>query len=260
MAGRTITFDADDLISNLTSLERVQMPFVASWALNQLAPKIRKLHQSEMARDFNNPVPFTVNSPRWGASGYQPWVRSTKQNLEMGFWISEDGAKGQDPARYLFPQVQESGRGRKPIYVTRFSKALRRKGVLEGVEYALPIRESSAARRNSYGNISPGQYTQVLYSIGAMTDFTDRRYGQAKKAPSREYFVVPSSAPVSGRRSTLTPGIYRRKSNNIAMLFKFLPEAPDVTPKYDFYGNTIEWAEDYFPELVEKKLREVMGG
>jgi hypothetical protein len=259
VAQRSITFDADDLIADLDIIRRVQMPFVASWALNQLGPKIRKLHQSEMARDFMNPVPFTVNSPRWGSSGYQPWTRSTKQNLEMGIWISEDGAKGQDPARYLFPQVQEQGRSRKQVYVTRFSKALRRRGALEAGEYALPIRASSAARLNSYGNISPGQYTQVLYAIGAMTEFTARRAGQSKRGPSKEYFVVPSRPAAGARKSNLSPGIYRRKGDGIAMLFKNLPEAPSVSPKYDFYGSTVGWAEDYFPELVEKKLREVMG-
>ena len=35
-AMRTITFDADDVIQNLDIIRRVQMPFVASWALNQL--------------------------------------------------------------------------------------------------------------------------------------------------------------------------------------------------------------------------------
>ena len=254
MAGRTITFDADELIKNLDIVRRVQMPFVASWALNQLGPKIRKFHQTEMARDFENPVPFTVNSPRWGASGYQPWSRSTKQNLEMGFWISEDGAKGQDPARYLFPQVQEQGRSRKPIYVTRFSKALRRRGYLDGSEYALPIRASSAARLNSYGNISPGQYTQVLYSIGAMSEFVNRQAGKSKRGPSKEYFVATRRNGIN-----LSPGIYRRKGGDLAMLFKFLPEAPSVTPKYDFYGLTEDLARDYFPDLVQQKLREVMG-
>jgi hypothetical protein len=256
---RTIVFDADDLIQDLDIIRRVQMPFVASWALNKMAPKIRKFHQAEMSRDFNNPVPFTVNSPRWGSDGYQSWSRSTKDRLEMGFWISEDGAKGQDPARYLFPQTVEAGRGRKQIYVTRFSKALRRKGVMESNEYALPIKGSSAARLNSYGNITPGQYTQVLYSIGAMTDFVNRYTESRKRAPKKEYFAVRSQAESSGRGRRLTPGIYRRKSDNIAMLFKFLPEAPSVTPKYDFYGLTEDLARDYFPQLVEQKMREVMG-
>lgn len=260
MTGRSITFDADDLIADLDIIRRVQMPFVASWALNQLGPKIRKLHQSEMARDFKNPVPFTTNSPRWGASGTKPWVRSTKQNLEMGIWISEDGAKGQDPARYLFPQVQEDGRSRKQIYVTRFSKALRRRGFLEQPEYAYGIRDSKAARLIN-GRISPGQYTQVLFALGAYDNdsFTGRRYASAKRQPKKEYFSVPSRPAPGARKSNLSPGIYRRKGDGIAMLFKNLPEAPDVSPKYDFYGSTVGWAEDYFPELVQKKLREVMG-
>ena len=256
--GRTITFDADDLIEDLDIVRRVQMPFVASWALNAMAPKIRRFHQTEMQRDFENPVPFTTNSVRWGAEGYRPWTRSSKQRLEMGFWISEDGAKGQDPSKYLYPQVQDDRGGRKQVYVTRFSKALRRRGILEGPEYMLPIRGSRAARLNSYGNISPGQYTQVLYSIGAMTDFINRYAGKSKKGPSKEYFAVPSRTPPGGRPSNLSPGIYRRMGGSISMLFKNLPEAPSVTPKYDFYGLTEDLARDYFPDLVEKKLKEVM--
>jgi hypothetical protein len=155
--------------------------------------------------------------------------------------------------------VREDGRGRKQVYVTRFSKALRRRGTLESSEYALPIRASSAARLNSYGNISPGQYTQVLYAIGAMTEFVARRAGQSKRGPSKEYFLVPSRPTAGARQSKLTPGIYRRKNDSIAMLFKFLPETPSVTPKYDFYGLTEDLAQDYFPDLVQQKLNEVMG-
>lgn len=245
---QSITFDADEIIDELGYLQRVQMPFVMSWGLNKLGPKLRQLHAKDMARDFDRPVPFTLNSPRYS--------RSSKQKLEIEFWISEDGAKGQDPARYLYPQVREPGRSRKQVYVTRFNRAARRYGLIEGGEFLTPLLQSKAARKNAYGNISPGQYTQVLYSIGAFTDFINRKAGQAKRQPKKEYFVVRSDG---GNRRGLPAGIYRRKGDTVNMLFATLPEVPYVTPKYDLYGNTEDWATDYFPQYVDQKLREVLG-
>jgi hypothetical protein len=232
------------------------MPFVLSWSLNQLGPKIRQLHQQEMQRDFRNPVPFTVNSPRWGARGYKPWVRSDKSNLEMGFWISEDGAKGQDPSRYLYPQVQEPGRGRKQVYVTRFTKALRRYGYIGGNAYMLPLKDGAAAEglKNQYGNITPGRYTQILWAIGATTDQAQGYAKNRKKAPKKEFFLARTGNPRG-----MYPGIYRRRADSFNLLFATRTEPPDVTPKYDFYDRTVGWAGDYFPELVDKKLNEVMG-
>lgn len=247
---QSITFDADEIIDELGYLQRVQMPFAMSWGLNKLGPKLRELHAKDMARDFSGPnsrpVPFTLNSPRY--------TRSSKQKLEISFWVSEDGAKGQDPARYLYPQVREPGRSRKQVYVTRFTKAARRYGFIDGTEYLMPILDSKAARKNSYGNISPGQYTQVLYSIGAFTDFINRQAGKRKTPMKQEYFLMRPN-----NRQGMPAGIYRRRGDTKNLLFATLPEVPYVTPKYDFYGNTEDWATDYFPQYVEQKLREVLG-
>lgn len=242
---RSIQFDADEVIEELSYLQRVQMPFVMSYGLNKLGPRLRELHARDMARDFDRPVPFTLNSPRYS--------RSSKEKLEIEFWVSEDGAKGQDPARYLFPQVREAGRNSKQVYVTRFNKAARRYGLIDYNDYLMPVKNSKAARLNQYGNISPGQYTQVLYSIGAFTDFINRQAGQRKREPKKEYYVVKP-----GNKRGAFPGIYRRKGDTTNLLFATLPEVPTVAPKYDFYGNTEDWATDYFPQYVEQKLSEIM--
>lgn len=255
MAGRTITFDADSVVKNLTYLERVQMPFVMSWALNAMAPQIRDAHKQRMGQTFNNPVPFTLNSVRWGAKGYKPWVRSDKSNLEMGFWISEDGAKGQPPSYYLFPQVRDSG-GAKEVYVTRFTKRVQRMGLIYGNQYLTPLKRNGnvADLLNEYGNIRPGQYTKILFAIGAMESPLS---GYAKKRRGGDSFFI-SPDPRRGGQG-MKPGIYRRKGGDLGMVFKTLPKPPTVQPKYDFYGITENLAYQYFPELVEKKLREVMG-
>lgn len=256
MTTKTITFDADNLIRDLDVIRRVQMPFVASWALNAMAPRIRTDHQAAMQRTFENPVPFTTNSVRWGAKGYKPWVRSDKSNLEMGFWISEDGPKGQAPTYYLFPQVVD-GAGSKPSYVMRFNKRLRREGFISGSQFMAPLKKKSnviSDLLNGYGNIRPGQYTRILFAIGAMES---PLAGYSKKRRARDsIFIAPTP---DGRNKGLTPGIYRRKGEEFGMLFQRLPAPPIVTPKYDFYGITEGLARQYFPELVNQKMREVMG-
>jgi hypothetical protein len=258
---RTITFDADDLIRDLDIIRRVQMPFVASWALNALAPKIRNDLQQTMQTTFENPVPFTTKSVRWGASGYKPWVRSDKSNLEMGFWISEDGAKGQPPSYYLYPQVNDEGGGggSKQVYVTRFTKRLRREGFIDSSEYLAPLKKKSNVigdLLNGYGNITPGQYNRILFALGAMES---PLRGYAKKGRVKDsFFISPNRR--AGKEGGLPPGIYRRKSGELGMLFKTLPGPPNVTPKFDFYGKTENLARQYFPELVQQKMREVMGG
>lgn len=259
MAERIITFDADDLIEGLDTIRRVQMPFVMSWALNAMAPRIKGAHERIMERTFESPVPFTTKSVRWGAKGYQPWARSDKANLQMNFWISEDGAKGQAPTYYLYPQVTDDGGGAKEVYTTRFTKRLRREGFLSGSEYAAPLKKTSNVigdLLNSYGNIRPGQYTRILFALGAMET---PLAGYAKKSKAKDsIFIAPNRK--TGRNSGWKPGIYRRKSGELGMLFKILPAPPTVTPKYEFARITEDLALDYFPDLVEQKLGEVMGG
>jgi hypothetical protein len=259
VAGRTITFDADDLVENLDTIRRVQMPFVMSWALNTMAPRIKSAHERLMQSTFENPVPFTTKSVRWGADGYRPWVRSDKKNLEMGFWISEDGAKGQPPSYYLYPQVTDDGASSKQVYVTRFTKRLRREGLIEGSQYVTPLKRQSnviSDLLNSYGNIRPGQYTRILFALGAM-EMPLSAYNRKGKQKD-QIFIAPNRR--TNKQSGLKPGIYRRKGSEFGMLFKTLPGPPDVTPKYEFYRITEDLAYDYFPDLVEEKLAQVMRG
>jgi hypothetical protein len=244
----SITFDADAVVKNLDVIRRVQMPFVMSYALNQMGPLLQAAHRQEMERVFENPVPFTLNSIFY--------TRSDKTKLYSYIGVKEFGAKGNPASKYLYPTVKEQGAGGKPVYDTRFSKALAHRGYTPRGSYMLGITDSDAARL-SKGRISPGQYTQVLFSIGAYDNdtYTGRRYAQAKRKPKKEYFMAKP-----GNAKGLKPGIYRRSGRDINMLFKYLPSPPTVSTRYDFYGLTDRIAQEQFPKLVFGKLKDVMGG
>ncbi|NDC90190.1 MAG: hypothetical protein EB075_15560, partial [Bacteroidetes bacterium] len=109
---RTIEFDVEALIGKLDVLQKVQIPYAGNQALKELGFKMRGELAQYMADVFENPVPFTLRSPRYAVDG-----------LTLTVSISKDGAKGQDPARYLYPVSTDDGGGGKPAYITRFTKA-----------------------------------------------------------------------------------------------------------------------------------------
>jgi len=79
---RSIEFDADQLIGKLNILQKVQLPYAGNQALKELGFKMRGELAQYMAEVFDNPVPFTLRSPRYAIDG-----------LTLTVSISKDGAK-----------------------------------------------------------------------------------------------------------------------------------------------------------------------
>jgi hypothetical protein len=96
-------------------------------------------------------------------------------------------------------------------------------------------------RRNAAGNMTPGQYSQVLAGL--------------KKRPS-VYFSVPDRR--NPRPSTLPPGIYQRTSKGVNMLFGYLPSTPSVRQAYDFAGITIRLTQQRLPKLLGEELAKAL--
>lgn len=243
-----IRLEADQVVRNLDIVRRVQMPFVMSYALNRLGPILQAAHRDEMQRVFRAPVPFTLNSIFY--------TKSDKSKLYSFIGVKEFGGKGNPASKYLFPTVTDASR--KQVYPTRFSKALAHRGFTASGSYMLGITSSDAARLGGNGRITPGQYTQVLFAIGAYDNdtFTGRRYANAKRPPKKDYFFARP-----GNKQGISPGIYKRKASGkgIDMLFKYFPAPPSVQTRYDFYGLTDRVVQQQFPVLVNQKLAELFG-
>ena len=242
MAYRPITFDADSLIGKLNVLQAVQLPYAGKRALQKLGFELRKDLAVYMAEQFANPVPFTLTSPRYKADG-----------LELRISISRIGDKGQDPGRYLYPVSTEDGGGGKPAYTTRFTRALRKTGVIDPAMYAVPFLEGRGVRVNSYGNMSSGQYQQVLAALK-----TDTGMGAGKRA--WRYFAIPDRRKTSTRPNRLPVGIYRAQGNDVQRLFALTTTQPKVPTIFDFYGRTDATAQRLMPTLLSQALRDALGG
>jgi hypothetical protein len=214
---RSIEFDAQALIGKIDALRGAQLPFAGNRALRQLGFQLRGELQKEMRDKFQNPVPFTINSPRYRVDG-----------LELTVSISKDGAKGQDPARYLYPVTAEGGvGGSKPAYITRFTRAVRALGIVDASYYAIPFLQGRGVRVNAYGNMTPGQYQQRCR--GSRLALVLGRQGSQWR-----YFSVPDGRKPG--RGGLKPGIYRAKTGDVQLLFTYARRQPTVPVLFDFEG------------------------
>jgi hypothetical protein len=241
MAYKPITFQADQLIGYVTALQAVQLPYAGKRSMQKLGFELRKDLAQYMGEQFANPVQFTLRSPRYNADG-----------LELRVSISTDGAKGQDPARYLYPVSTEDGAGGKPAYTTRFTRALRKNGIIDPSMYAVPFLQGRGVRVNSYGNMSPGQYQQVLAALKTET-------GMGAGTRAWRYFAIPDRRKTSTRPSRLPNGIYRAKGSEVQRLFTLTTTQPKVPTIFDFYGRVTSASDRLLPTLLSQALRDAMG-
>jgi hypothetical protein len=192
MAIDSIEFDVNPILQKLDRMQRLEVPFAASLALNRVGASVKERLQMEMKSVFNNPVPFTLNSLYIKAS--------TKTNLEVEIGFRDFAPKGNPAVKYTGPQIYGGA-----AYDTRFQKSLKYNGILAPNMYAIPT-QSDFLRMNQYGNVTPGQYTEILYALKSFRDSTAFVYREkAKKKRATEYFAITTK---TGR---LYPGIYRTK-------------------------------------------------
>ena len=247
MAGTYIEFDAENIIGRLNIIEKTQLPYAGKQALKRLGYEIRQDVKKYMGETFENPVPFTLSSIRYDA-----------KDLELRLAISKEGSKGQDPARYLYPVSTQDTTGSKPAYTTRFTRALRKRGIIDDSYYAVPWLEGRAVPTNSYGNVPPGFYQSVLAGLA--------RYGVAgdkgTRQSGRQFFSIPDKriGPNirGGRGLGRQPGIYRVKGRELDFLFGYSRRPPLVRTSFDLDGYIRRRSNEVFPTLLRQELTKAL--
>lgn len=238
MANQPIEWDVEKLIGKLDILQKVQIPYAANSALKQLGYQLAKTYLPRDMRDvFENPVPFTTRSISYGVEG-----------MELRLSFSRDGAKGQSPAEYLYPVTPEDSRGKKAALTTRFTKGLRKIGVIDESRWAVPFMEGRGIRLNAYGNVSPGQYQQVLAGLKT----------RSESKTAYRYFSVPDNRGKT-RTSSLGEGIYRVKGRtDVQLLFTYARSQPRVNTIFDVRTFATQHAGDIFPSMLSNALRQAL--
>jgi hypothetical protein len=203
-------------INALTDLQRRQLPFASARAITKTAIQAKAELREEMARVFDRPTPFALNSLRIQSA--------TKTRLEARVWLKDEwsvGSKGTPATKYLAPEIFGGGRGQKSM-----ERALHQAGILPSGMVCVPAIN---AELDAYGNLPPGQIVQMLSSLGVMQDIwarQTRRSMRRHRTPS-EFFVMT-------QRNHVPFGIYRRKGSVVKPFIHFV-KAPRYQPRFEFF-------------------------
>ena len=246
--GQTVNISGfQDVVNRLNAIKTSQLRFVASKSLNELGYWLRENEKKEIRQTFNRVVPFTENAPLY--------TKSDKSNLSITFFLRDRAGKGTPPSVYLYPQV-ESG----DVYVTGFTRKLRRSGLIGPQEYAAHWASKTQ------GRLTGGRLNQILFGLGAGGP-TLRGQGPRTAKQAGVYFIRGAgknkdSSVVVGkkykpRRETgyIGPGIYTRKGGELEQVIPIYPKPLEVPAKYDWKAARIQrLADSRFREFLVKNL------
>ena len=240
----TIRFDPKKLIGPLNELIKVQLPEASRLSLNEALFANRKRLQDEANRVFDRPVPFTLNSFLFDKA------QITGKQVKGRAFVRDDGPKGNAPSRYLNPQIRGG-----PAYQTRFPRTLLNTVVTQidgrqtqakqrGTQMTPVLRKGSKVRINRYGNMSQGQYTQILSALkGGKSSADFLEAGAVPFNSASNYFYFDREAldhPFFRNRFTYPtkPGIYKAEIRGKQQRFyRVMTEGniPTYTSKFKFF-------------------------
>ena len=280
MTTSQITFNPEQLIGKINELEKVLLPRAATNALHKAVFETTKELSSQAANRFTNPVPFTLKSFL-----YKKPAPVGSNSIEASVFIRDDAAKGNPPAKYL----QGVMGGQPNIYPTRFQRMLRRLpdragnpnrdalgnqgSILSAGEIMVPTR-SSKVRRNQYGNMTVGQYTQILTDLAGGASSADyltfrsekqrmkrkaqneRRAAKGKKPLKRDvYFYMNKNMAQERNLTSKTGGIFLKSRTGSLHRIMTQTSNANVPYKFDFLAIAEDTVGDIFETELIKNLR-----
>ena len=259
----TIRFDPQKLIGPLNELIKVQLPRAATTSLNQALFETRKRLQDEANNVFDNPVPFTLNSFLYDKP------KQVENGLSARVYVRDDAPKGNAPSRYLNPHIRGG-----PAYQTRFQRSLtntvvtqidgRRTQARPRGTLLRPALSSPKVRTNRYGNMTPGQYNQILSAIkGGVSSADYQDTGAVPFSTGRMYTYLDSEAlehDFFKQRFTSYPkkaGIYKiEQRKGGTRFYRVMTEGriPSYSPKFKFFDLSAQTLTDEFTRRLRSQV------
>jgi hypothetical protein len=210
----TIQVDTKEVTRLLNDIQRKQIPFATSVALNKTAQDVQAGLVEGMSV-FDRPKPFTLRGVFV--------TRSTKANLTATIGLKTRD-KGGPVSEYLAANITGGGRVDK-----RSEILLRNAGILPAGKQTRPGPD---ARLDAYGNMSRGQIVQILSYFRAFGSIATSGRGSAGGTKSTK--INASTRKPRTRALFVTPsGVYERKRGQVQGLLTFTqPER--YQKRYDF--------------------------
>ena len=246
-----IKHDLNRMIDRLDAIQKRELPFATLVALNRTARDVKDAEREEMKRVFDRPTPWTLNSLFTKSA--------TRSNLSAQVWIKDEQYKGNPADRYLAPEVYGGGRTWKG-----FERALIRAGAMRSNQFAVP---GSAAKLDSYGNMSAGQIVQILSQLRAQyVGGYESRIGGATKDPKKIARAVKRQGyrifALTKKRGKLLPGVYARyqfaKGSAVKPLLIYVGRKPQYQVRFKFFEVAERVSAAQFPGQLQRALREAV--
>jgi len=229
-----IIFDVEKIIGKITELQRVQIPRAGMIALNksvyEASQELKRQAEKVFTHGNKRPVPLTLNAFIYD--------KATQDNLQAKLFIRNDVPKGNSPSRYLLPQIYGGLH-----YRTRFQRAL---GYTVNPDDGGPILApnrimiptgSAMVRRNTYGNMSPGQYSTIISKLRNESSAGNKvvSRGRGRNKTAGRYFYISQEMLDDQYRNlnSRRPGIFLSMNGKLSKVMNEIG-TPNYTGKFMF--------------------------
>lgn len=227
--------DLAKVIGKIRNVDKKQLPFAASLALNATGQDILDENKELMQQVFDRPTRWTLNAFYLR--------RSNKRNLQVV--IERKSAVG----RRFYLEVQNEGGARRQTGIEQLlSQRLAYAGHIQSV---LPTRNT---KLNRNGNLSPAQMNRILSGVKAQRDGAmNTTVASAKRNRGRrDSFFVP------GVDSSLSAGVYARRGKAIKKVLTFSDRVPRYSKRFPMQKHAAGVAKRKFPSHMRSSFRRAL--
>lgn len=206
----SVASDIKALASRLTTFSERRIRFNVAQSLTRTAKDAQEAIKANLPRVFDRPNNYTINSTYYS--------RATPENLTSSIQLKDQtGGRGVPASKYLAPSIFGGARN-----VKRVELALAGKGI---VPNGMTVAPGSGAKLDSYGNVTRGQYGQIISQLGGQSIAETKRKG--KRGAS---YFVPSE------NSKLHQGVWARNGASIQPVLFFVT-VPKYKKQFNFFGD-----------------------
>ena len=223
--------------------QKANAKFAGSKAMRRIAFTIAKSDELDgiknvYRRNFKAPVPYTLRSMNYRASG-----------LTADLITNKDESKGNAPAKYLFPVI---GGGSNEVFYTRFQEYLRGKGYMNNSDYAFANKKNPKIRYNKYGNVTPTTYKNTMIGLSKTKKGQTARKSSGAKIQDTQVFAFKQDWK-NGKGDSMKAGIWRvkstKKSGGYLQPLFFFAGAPSVPDKGKLHTHVKDLFEAIGPNI-----------
>jgi len=231
------TKGGDLLKRTLSNLEQRQMPFALALAQTRTAKLVETAEVEEMARVFDRPTRFTLNSV---------FVRPAKKGGPGAVvWVKDYASKADAPIRWLLPEVDGGDRQAK-----RSEKLLGARGILSSGRFLMP---GSGMALDGHGNISRGVMQKILSGLGAQGDrYANSTDSRRSRSNRKRFFVLGKGSKAIGIAQRTGKG-----SAGLRIMLAFAAR-PTYKHRLDFYGVADRVVRENLLEQTHQALAEAV--